>query len=125
MASIKGILIKLGENSRSARVIKFNSIDQVLALETTLKTYLCKAIAAEKAGLTVALKNDIELVFPDELQVIFAAEPAFKDAFHSLTPGRQRGYNLHFAQAKQSITRTTRIEKCMNDIFAGKGLHDR
>nr|WP_255775031.1 YdeI/OmpD-associated family protein [Halomonas alkalisoli] len=36
-----------------------------------------------------------------------------KAAFEALTPGRKRGYILHFSGAKQSSTRTSRIEKCV------------
>nr|MBP6741115.1 YdeI/OmpD-associated family protein [Leptospiraceae bacterium] len=40
------------------------------------------------------------------------------------TPGRQRGYLLHFSKAKQSNTRTARIVKSMSKIFNGEGLND-
>ncbi|KAA3652935.1 MAG: hypothetical protein DWQ10_18775, partial [Calditrichaeota bacterium] len=42
-----------------------------------------------------------------------------------LTPGRQRGYILHFSQPKQSKTRESRIEKCIPMIMDGIGLHDK
>ncbi|MCB0090810.1 MAG: YdeI/OmpD-associated family protein, partial [Caldilineaceae bacterium] len=45
--------------------------------------------------------------------------------FEALTPGRQRGYILHFAGAKQSSTRTSRIEKYTQKIFDGQGMYDR
>jgi bifunctional non-homologous end joining protein LigD len=48
----------------------------------------------------------------------------FKAAFEALTPGRQRGYILYFAQPKQSKTREARIIKYMPLIFQGKGLND-
>jgi uncharacterized protein YdeI (YjbR/CyaY-like superfamily) len=48
-----------------------------------------------------------------------------KRAFEALTPGRQRGYLFHFAGAKQSGTRTARIEKAMPAIFAGRGFLER
>jgi CDGSH-type Zn-finger protein len=47
-----------------------------------------------------------------------------KTAFEALTPGRQRGYLLHFSSAKQSETRIQRIDKCKNKILAGKGFND-
>ena len=50
--------------------------------------------------------------------------PALKKAFNALTPGRQRGYLLYFSQAKQAKTREDRIEKCIPQILAGKGLTD-
>jgi uncharacterized protein YdeI (YjbR/CyaY-like superfamily) len=51
--------------------------------------------------------------------------PDFKAAFEALTPGRQRGYLLHFSGAKQAQTRMARIEKMMPKIFDGKGWNER
>lgn len=66
-----------------------------------------------------------ELAYPAELQTAMDGNAALKAAFEALTPGRQRGYILHFSGAKQSSTRASRIEKCMPDILAGKGLNGR
>jgi uncharacterized protein YdeI (YjbR/CyaY-like superfamily) len=45
-------------------------------------------------------------------------------AFYALTPGRQKGYLLYFAAAKQSTTRTARVEKHALRILKGLGLDD-
>jgi hypothetical protein len=37
---------------------------------------------------------------------------------------RQRAYILYFTQPKQSKTRESRVEKCMQQILNGKGLND-
>jgi uncharacterized protein YdeI (YjbR/CyaY-like superfamily) len=50
--------------------------------------------------------------------------PALAEAFHALTPGRQRGYLLFFGAAKQAKTREARIEKSVPRILKGKGLDD-
>jgi len=50
---------------------------------------------------------------------------ALKTAFDALTPGRQRAYNLYFSAPKQSKTRESRVEKCMQQILNGKGLNDQ
>ena len=47
-----------------------------------------------------------------------------KAAFEALTPGRQREYNLHFSDAKQTKTREARVEKCARKILDGKGFRD-
>jgi len=52
------------------------------------------------------------------------ADPAFRDAFERLTPGRQRGYLLHFNGAKKSATRAARIERVQDRIMEGFGMHD-
>jgi uncharacterized protein YdeI (YjbR/CyaY-like superfamily) len=61
---------------------------------------------------------------PEELTAYFQSDSDFEKAFKSLTPGRQRGYLMHFNQAKQSKTRTARIEKYRDKIFAGKGFQE-
>ncbi len=66
-----------------------------------------------------------EFPVPEELKEKFRSDPRFKRAFDALTPGRQRGYLFHFAGAKQSGTRTARIEKAMPAIFEGRGFLER
>jgi uncharacterized protein YdeI (YjbR/CyaY-like superfamily) len=63
-------------------------------------------------------------VLPDELVQKFAEHPGLEAAFLALTPGRQRGYLIHFSGAKQSPTRLSRIEKCIPKISEGKGMMD-
>jgi uncharacterized protein YdeI (YjbR/CyaY-like superfamily) len=119
-----GILRKPGENSQSARVLHCTDVEEIIELESVLKAYIFEAIEVEKAGLKVQLKTISERTIPEELQQAFDELPAFKTAFQALTPGRQRGYLLHFSQPKQSKTRASRIEQCMPQIFDGKGLND-
>ena len=119
------VLEKPGANSQASRVFKFTSLTQLEGLEKVVKTYIEEAIKIEKAGLAVPYKKAGDFEIPEELQLKFEEDPDFKAAFEALTPGRQRGYVLHFSQAKQSKTRTTRIEKWKPRIFEGKGMHDR
>jgi uncharacterized protein YdeI (YjbR/CyaY-like superfamily) len=108
---------------QAARRIPFTNVREIRELEPVLKAYIREAIAAEKAGLKVTLKKKPESV-PEELQNKLDEIPALKAAFAGLTPGRQRGYILYFSAAKQSKTRTSRVEKCMQQILKGKGLND-
>jgi uncharacterized protein YdeI (YjbR/CyaY-like superfamily) len=62
---------------------------------------------------------------PEELTQRFRKDKKFKRAFEALTPGRQRSYLYHFAGAKQSATRTARIDKAMPAIFEGRGFLER
>lgn len=118
------ILSAHGENSQSTRIVRFTDPHHVFALETVLKTYIYEAIEIEKSGAKVILKNVEDYHIPEEFQHIMDNNPALKTAFQALTPGRQRGYLLHFSQPKQSLTRSARIEKCMPMIFAGKGMNE-
>ena len=119
----KKLLVQLGQ-IRAARVMKFTSAKEIAAKAATIKAYVREAVAAAKAGLKVETKPR-ELPVPAELQAKFRKNPRFKRAFEALTPGRQRGYLFHFAGAKQSATRTARIEKAMPAIFEGRGLLER
>jgi uncharacterized protein YdeI (YjbR/CyaY-like superfamily) len=119
-----GILEKPGENSQAARLIRFTSVKAVRSVQATLKSYIAEAIQLEQSGAKVDFKAKHELTIPDELEDKFQALPALRSAFAALTPGRQRGYILHFTGAKQSQTRAARIEKCINLILEGRGLHD-
>jgi uncharacterized protein YdeI (YjbR/CyaY-like superfamily) len=93
-------------------------------MQSVLKAYIKEAIAVEKAGLEVTYKKTSEFKVPEEFQNKLNENPALKTAFNALTPGRQRGYLLYFAAAKQSKTREARIAKCRQQILKGKGLND-
>ena len=119
-----GILIQQTENVQGARQIRFTNVQEIVEKEAILKAYIYEAIEVEKAGLKVKAKKPEELIIPEELQHKFDEIPALKDAFTTLTPGRQRAYILHFSAAKQSKTRESRVEKCIPNILNGKGLND-
>ena len=118
-----GILKKPGEHTQAARRIPFTNVREIVEMEPILKAYIREAIAAEKAGLEVKFKTNPEPV-PEELQNKLDKIPALKTAFAALTPGRQRGYILYFSAPKQSKTRESRVEKCMQQILNGRGLTD-
>ncbi len=120
----KGILIQQTENVQSARQVRFTNVDEIIELEPALKVYIQQAVEVEKAGLKVEFKPTAQFSMPEEFQIRLAESPALKAAFEALTPGRQRGYLLHFSAPKQSKTRQERIEKYTPQILAGKGLND-
>lgn len=120
----EGILVAPGENSRSARVVRFTGVAEIAAMEATLKAYIQEAVEVEKAGLKVDFPKD-DLEPPAELTAKLAESPELKTAFEALTPGRRRGYLLYFSEPKRSETRTSRIEKTAPRILEGKGRHDR
>ncbi|MCG8372128.1 MAG: YdeI/OmpD-associated family protein [Balneolales bacterium] len=119
-----GLLVSPGKNSQSDQRLVFTNVETVLDQESIIMEYIRQAIEIEKAGLKVDYKKNPEPI-PEELKIVFENDPALKTAFESLTPGRQRGYILHFSQPKQAKTRFSRIEKCIPKIMEGKGFHDR
>ena len=120
-----GLLVAPGKNSQASRQMRFQSADEVAAHADELRGILHKAIEIEKAGLRVDFAARHTLDYPQELSEHMARDPDFAAAFEALTPGRKRGYVLHFSGAKQSATRVRRIAKYAPRILAGKGMHDR
>ncbi len=120
----RGILIQQTENVQAARQLRFTSMQEIVAQEPVIKEYVEEAVKVEKAGLKMELKPTAEFPVPEEFQQKLNELPALQTAFEALTPGRQRAYLLHFAAAKQSKTRESRIEKYIPQILEGKGLKD-
>ena len=118
------VLVQLGQ-IHAARVMKFTSAKEIRAKAATIKAYVREAIAVEKAGLRMKPKKTSDFPVPKELSERFRKDARFKRAFKALTPGRQRSYLYHFAAAKQSATRTARIEKATPAIFEGRGFLER
>ena len=124
MKDPQDLLHKPGENTQSGRQIRLTSMDEILGQEEVLRAYIQHAIEVEKAGEKVAVKKTEEYAVPLELEESFAENSELQHAFYGLTPGRQRAYLLHFAEAKQSATRKARIEKYTPRILNGKGILD-
>lgn len=109
---------------QAARQIRFTSVRQIAELEPVVKAYIREAIEVERTGLKVKLKKTTDFKTPEEFKKKLEEIPALKTAFRALTPGRQRGYIIHFSQPKQSKTREARVEKCTPRIIQGKGPND-
>jgi uncharacterized protein YdeI (YjbR/CyaY-like superfamily) len=121
----KGLLREQGEDSRSSLRLEFRSVAAVARMKGAIRDLVADAIRVEEAGLRVEQPAPPTYRdYPDELAALMEADPAFRDAFERLTPGRQRGYLLHFNGAKRSATRTARIERVQDRIMEGFGLHD-
>lgn len=117
-----GVLEEQGENSLYPRRLCFTEVEQVARLDATLRDLVREAIAVEESGATLPTRAAPALA--PELQERLDGEPALREAFFALTPGRRREYNLHVAGAKQSSTRARRVEQHVGRILAGRGLRD-
>jgi uncharacterized protein YdeI (YjbR/CyaY-like superfamily) len=120
----ENILIQQTENMHASRLLRYTKLDQIVAQQDLIRAYLFEALEIEKAGLKVAPKPTQELIFPEELQEAFSNDPSFEAAFLTLTPGRQKNYVRHFAEAKQAATKIARIEKYKPFIFKGIGMDE-
>ena len=124
MKDPEGILERQGPNTRNASTIRFDTDAQVLAMEPLIRSYLTEAISYAEAGIKPP-KEKYEVELPGELIEALDADPELAEAFHSLTPGRQKSYAINLNGAKQSATRFARIARFRDKIIAGKGATER
>ena len=120
----KNLLIKFGENTQSARQLRFTKVEDLIQMDTIIRTFTKEAMEIEKSGKKVVLQKSSDLIYPIEFQKSLEENVLLKKAFEELSPGRQRAYYLHFTQAKQSQTREARIQKCIPKILLGKGINE-
>ncbi|WP_353145828.1 YdeI family protein [Chryseobacterium sp.] len=118
------ILIQQTENVQAARQIRFTNLQQIVDLEKVLQAYMFEAVEIEESGVKVEMKKTKEFEMPEEFQHKLDTDSVLKEAFETLTPGRQRAYLLYFSSAKQSKTRVARIEKYIPHILNGIGLNN-
>jgi uncharacterized protein YdeI (YjbR/CyaY-like superfamily) len=116
-------LVSPGQASRHVRYLRFSSVEEIALRRPALERLVREAVQLARSGERVEPPpEDIEYV--EELRQRLASDEAFRVAFEALTPGRRRGYNLHFGQPKQASTREARVARCTDRVLAGKGLQD-
>jgi uncharacterized protein YdeI (YjbR/CyaY-like superfamily) len=120
----KHVLENIGEHTQAGRWIKFTSLKEVTALQSTLRDYIYEAIGLEESGEKVALKKPSEYLVPEELQARLDEVPGLKAAFEALTPGRRKSYIFYISGAKQAKTRVARADKCVPMILSGRGFNE-
>ena len=120
----QGVLEKNGPNAGHPSIIRFTDSGQVAELEPVIRAYLHEAKGYAEKGILPA-REPRELDVPDELAEALGADPELAEAFHALTPGRQRSYLFSLNAAKRPATRIARIAKFRDRILAGKGALER
>lgn len=118
-----GVLTSPGNDSQTFRQLRYTNTDDIINQKDIIKDYIVESIENEKLGLKVEFKKQPNEM-PSELEEELRNNPELKNAFESLTPGRQRSYFIHIAQAKQSKTRIARIKRCIPKIYSGKGFNE-
>ncbi|MCZ4272289.1 YdeI family protein [Maritalea porphyrae] len=119
-----GVLEKQGPNAHNPGMFRFTKLNQITQMSPLISAYLTEAIGYAEKGIK-APKQQTEVEMPEELIDALEADPELAEAFHALTPGRQRSYAFNLNGAKQSSTRFKRIEKFRDKIIAGKGALER
>jgi uncharacterized protein YdeI (YjbR/CyaY-like superfamily) len=117
------LLVKQGENQQSGRLLKFTNIKEVTKNKKIIKAYIKEAIEIEKSGGKVTFEKNPEPM-PEELINKLNELPSLKNAFYSLTPGKQRSHIIYISQPKSSKSRADRVDKCIEKIMRGEGFHD-
>ena len=124
MQDPENVLVKQGPNTRYPDMIRFTDNNQVKALEPVISAYLAEAMQYAVSGIKPP-KDEHLPDFPPELVDALDSDPEMADAFHALTPGRQKSYVINLNSAKKSETRVSRIAKFRSKILAGKGAQER
>lgn len=124
MKDPKGVLERQGPNTKHPDMIRFTDNAQVAAMEDVIRSYLKEAMGYADSGVKPP-KDAIEIELPLEMAEALNADPVLAEAFHSLTPGRQRSYVINLNSAKKPETRMSRIVAFRDRILAGKGALER
>jgi uncharacterized protein YdeI (YjbR/CyaY-like superfamily) len=119
-----GVLERQGPNTQHADMIRFTDSAQPAAMAGTIRAYLREAMGYAEAGI-LPERTERVLDMPDELVDALDNDPELAEAFHALTPGRQKSYLFNLNAAKAAATRISRIEKFRPHILAGKGALER
>ncbi len=124
MQDPEGVLQRQGANTRHADMLQFTDAAQVAEREAVISAYLREAMGYAEAGL-LPPKEAHAIELPPELVDALDADPELAEAFHRLTPGRQRSYVIHLGSAKTPATRVARIERMRGRVLEGKGVNER
>jgi uncharacterized protein YdeI (YjbR/CyaY-like superfamily) len=124
MKDPEGIFEKQGPNSQNPSVIRFADNAQPAQMRPIILSYLNEAVSYAQAGLK-APKEQAAIDLPEELIAALDGDPGLAEAFHALTPGRQKSYVIALNSAKKTETRVARIIGYRDKIIAGKGALDR
>ena len=124
MKDPEGLLERQGPSTQHPDMLCFHDNADVTRLEEAIREYLREAMEYAEAGIKPP-KEQRDLELPDELVEAMDGDPELAEAFHALTPGRQRSYLINLAGAKNTETRVNRITKFRTKITEGKGANER
>lgn len=120
----KGLLQKGGEHTQQSRILRFTSLQEIIDHQTIIKAFIQELITMQDNNKLPKQEAAPEIPHPAELTEAFKNNPALKNAFHALTPGRQRDYLILFTGSEDSATRAARIERNIDRILKGFGRND-
>jgi uncharacterized protein YdeI (YjbR/CyaY-like superfamily) len=107
------------------RSAKFNSLDQID--EKVIRRWVVAAVALDENPPMPKPKPQKrpEAVVPDALAAALAKNAKARKAFDSMPPSHRREYCEWIAEAKQEATVQRRVEKTLDKLTQGEGLHEK
>ncbi|ROU02668.1 YdeI/OmpD-associated family protein [Histidinibacterium lentulum] len=124
MTDPEGALERQGPNTRHPDMLRFRHVSDVIGRADMIRAYLAEAKDYAERGVKPP-KDPAAPDLPEELTEALDTDPELAEAFHALTPGRQRSYAIALSGAKKPETRIARIAKFRPRILAGKGATER
>lgn len=115
-------LLSPGARAHTMKVLKLSPTDQLD--EEAFIALVREAVQLNEQGVRVP-KPPVVVELPEELSAALAENPQAQAFFASLAPSHQREFAQYLAEAKRTETRARRLEKVMEQLAAGKTLHDK
>lgn len=119
----KVLISAKGEKTKALRQWRFQSIQEIE--EDKIIQYVQEAIENSINGKEIKPEKFKEVRIPKELNDALNESIDFQNAYHNLSPGKKKEYNLFIEEAKQEKTKLARIEKIRPLILANLGLNDQ
>lgn len=124
MRDPEGVLRRQGPNTAHADMLVFTDNAGPETMRPVIEAYLAEAMGYADAGVKPE-KDTRQPALPAELVAALDEDPALAEAFHALTPGRQKSHVLQIAGSANPDTRKARVDRARPKILAGKGALDR
>lgn len=121
--SYKKLLNAQEGKTKALRQWRFEKEDPIP--KDLVHSYILESIQNTLAGKEVKPKRKKGVTLPPLLETAFKKQPKLKEAFKSLSPGKQREYAEHIGSAKREATQEKRLTNAIPLILEGKGLYDK
>lgn len=115
-------LLSPGVRAHTMKVLKLAPTDPLD--EEAFIALVRDAVRVNEQGLK-ASRPVVVVELPEELSAALAENPQAQGFFASLAPSHQREFAQYVAEAKRADTRARRLEKVVEQLAAGKTLHDK
>lgn len=120
----KQLLSNAQEKTNALRQMRFENISEID--KNVVLAYVKEAIENQKSGKELKPeKKGKNLEIPLELNDALKKNTKLNEAFHSLTPFKQREYAEYISTAIRAETKQSRLEKIVLLILKGIGLNDK